>query len=228
MNELPKDLELALKPSQCANSDHPDIIELADRIVGSEGNPNKKAVKLFEHVRDSLAYNPYTPFFLPEHYLATTTIERGKGFCVQKSVVLVALLRAVKIPARLVFADMVNHRAQPHIVEMLGINLFTYHCYVEMWLDDKWLQVTPSFDKETNDKHDFPLVVFDGHNSSTLPAVDHKGRKFVEYTKHFGSFIDVPMEPMLESWYQVYGDERVDRWKKVFSGEAVGSASSSR
>ncbi len=216
------EIDHALKPSACANSDHPKIVELAAKITADAGDNNQKAVQLFEYVRDAIVYSPYTPFFLPEHYLATTTLERGKGFCVQKSVVLVALLRAAGIPARLVFADMVNHRAQPHIIEMLGINLFTYHCYVEMWLDGQWLQVTPSFDQETCDKHGFPLVVFDGHNSSTLPPVDHQGRKFVEYTKHFGSFLDVPMEPMLESWYKVYGKERVDSWKEVFKSGSSG------
>lgn len=209
-----------LKSTPGVESDHPRIRELAGNITEGAQDPHQAARQLFLWVRDTIKYGVNQPFFLPEHFRATRIIERGQGFCVQKAVVLAALARASTIPARLVFADIINHMAPTWAQDLMGTNLFVYHCYTEMHLGGRWVQATPAFNRVLSDTHGFPLVEFDGKNDAIFPPTNQSGGPFVEYVKSHGSFADVPLEPMLEAWVECYGEERVEFWKVAFLQEA--------
>jgi hypothetical protein len=99
---------------------------------------------------------------------------------------------------------------------MMGTNVFTYHCYDELYLGERWVAMTAAFDRVTCEDNDFPLVEFDGHHDAIFAAEDGQGRRFVEYVRHHGAFADVPMEPMLQAWEDVYGPERVELWKQAY------------
>lgn len=208
-----KEMQQFLEPSESIEANHPRIIELTERIVSGATGVPEKASRLFELVRDQIGYTVHSPFHDISHYRATATIDRGWGFCVQKSIVLVSLCRAADIPARLVFADIVNHRIPDALTEMMGSNLFVHHCYSELHIEGRWLQATPSFDRRLCDKHQFPLVEFDGSQHAILPSLDTAGRPFVEYVNHHGSFADLDLEPMLAHWVEAYGAERVALWR---------------
>jgi len=205
-----------LEATEVIDCDKPEIKELAREIVGGRTDAREAAKRLFYFVRDTIRYNPYSPFFLPEHYKATTTLRRGKGYCVQKAVLLVALARAVGIPARLGFADIRNWRASEQLVRMMGTNLFVFHGYVEWSLDKRWIRVTPSFERDLCEENDYPIIEFDGKNDALFPHYDRKGRKFVEYVRYHGTFADLPLDLILEAWEKAYGRENVEKWKKEF------------
>jgi transglutaminase-like putative cysteine protease len=205
-----------LQATAAIECDHPKIRELADEVIQGAGDVHERARRLFAFVRDTIPYNPYSPFFLMEHYKATMTLRRGRGYCVQKSIVLTALARAVQIPARLVFADIRNYRAPRKLAELMGTNLFVFHGYVEWFLGDRWVRVTPSFDKELCREQGYPLVEFNGRDEAVFPSHDSHGRRFVKYVRHHGTCADVPIDLILQAWEQAYGDERVERWKKEF------------
>jgi transglutaminase-like putative cysteine protease len=135
---------------------------------------------------------------------------------VQKSVMLIAMARAAQIPARLVFADIRNYQSPKKLADMMGTNLFVFHGYVEWLLEDRWVRVTPSFDKELCREQGYPLVEFNGRDEAIFPPYDPQGRKFVEYVRHHGTFADVPLDLILQAWGQTYGEERVERWKEEF------------
>ena len=208
-----QEMQQFLEPTESIEAKHPRIIELSEGIVSGISAVPDRASRLFEHVRDEIGYTVHSQFHDISHYRATATINRGWGFCVQKSIVLVSLCRAAGIPARLVFADIINHRIPDALVEMMGSNLFVHHCYTELHIDGRWLQATPSFDRGLCEKHQYPLVEFDGSQHAILPALDTAGRPFVEYVAHHGSFADLDLEPMLAHWVEAYGDERVARWR---------------
>jgi transglutaminase-like putative cysteine protease len=210
-----EDTQQYLQATQSIESDNPRIIKLAAEICGDTDDIHEKARRLFLHVRDEIKYTVYAPMYPESQYKAYTIIERGLGYCVQKAVVLCALARAAGIPARLVFADIKNYAVPETLIEFMGSNLFTYHCYSEMYLGDKWVQMTPAFDKGLSENHGFPLVEFDGYQNAIFAPTDAQGNKFVEYVKHYGSFADVPFGPMLQSWEDTYGKERMDLWKKA-------------
>jgi transglutaminase-like putative cysteine protease len=99
------ELKEYLAPTEIIDSDHETIIDYARNTIGDSGDdPVAKAVKLYYGVRDPIWYNPYLPFFRPEHYRASTILKKGQGFCVPKASLLCALGRASNIPSRVGFA----------------------------------------------------------------------------------------------------------------------------
>ncbi|MFH2008580.1 MAG: transglutaminase-like domain-containing protein [bacterium] len=209
------ELQQFLAPTDTLEVDHPRIRALVEEQTADASDVRDAARRLFEVARDAVAYSPYVPFWDRSHYRTTTILDRGRGYCVQKAMVLVTLARAARIPARLVFVDLRNHRAPAHLVEILQGNLFVYHCYASLLLEGEWLEATPAFDRAICEEHDLPLVRFDGHRSAIFPSEDHAGRRFAEYVKHHGAFADVPMGPMLAAWDEAYGADRVAQWRAL-------------
>ena len=102
-------LEEYLKPTAAIDCDTRSIKEKAQELTNRQEKITEKAKRLFYFVRDEIKYDPYSPRYLPEHYRASTILDRGGGYCVQKAVLLAALARAAGIPARLRFANIRNH-----------------------------------------------------------------------------------------------------------------------
>lgn len=219
-------LDLYLKPTPIIDSDNALVRDLASRLVKDIQSDREKAVKLYYWVRDNIIYDPYSPFHRPEDYRASEILMRGRGFCVPKASLLCALARSQSIPCRLAFADVKNHLATKRFLDRLGFDLFVYHGYVELFLDGKWIKALPTFHKELCDKFGVPSLEFDGMNDAVFQAyvdpVDDwtkcgarttgKPRRFMEYVRHHGSRIDVPLDEIIAAWEQTYGKERVRRW----------------
>ena len=209
-------MDLFLQATAAIDCDHPQIQDLAYKTIDGARDVREKARQLFLCVRDTITYNPYSPFFLMEHYQASTTLRRGRGYCVPKAVLLTALARAARIPARLVFADIRNYLTPRRLADMMGTTLFVFHGYVEWLLGDRWVRVTPSFEKELCREQGYPLVEFNGQEDAIFPTHDAEGRQFVAYVRHHGTFSDVPLDLILQAWEQAYGKERVEEWKRSF------------
>ena len=91
--------EAYLLPTAMIDRDSPLILEHAEKIIGTaKGSAIDKAIKLFYAVRDGIWYDPYYPFYRPEHYRASNVLKSGRGYCVSKASLLCALGRACKIP----------------------------------------------------------------------------------------------------------------------------------
>ncbi len=113
-----------LEPTSIIDSDHPLVKDMAASIAGGANDPVSKAVELYLYARDGIRYDPYSPFYLPEHYQASYVIERGRSFCIPKASLLCALGRACAIPSRVGFATVKNHLATRQLLEFLGSDLF--------------------------------------------------------------------------------------------------------
>ncbi|MBW2557073.1 MAG: transglutaminase domain-containing protein, partial [Deltaproteobacteria bacterium] len=75
--------EKYLSATAILDSDHATVVEYANETVKDAGDdPVDKAVKLYYVVRDDIWYDPYYPFYLPEHYRASNIIKSGRGFCI--------------------------------------------------------------------------------------------------------------------------------------------------
>ena len=96
-------------------SRHPMIMECAENVTGACAGDREKLVRLFYFVRDSIRYNLFMISAFEEDFKASRALEWGKGYCVQKAVLLAALARAAGIPSRLAFAKIRNHRTPEHI-----------------------------------------------------------------------------------------------------------------
>lgn len=211
-----EDLQIYLQPGRCIDSDDPVIIEYAHTIAGSEHNPVQKAIKLFYAVRDDIRYDPYSPFYKPEHYCGSFVLKRERGYCVSKASLLCTLGRASNIPSRLGFATVKNHIATKQLVETLGSNIFVYHGFTEFYLNGKWVKATPAFNKELCKLHKVAPIDFNGIDDAIFPEYNSEKKLYMEYIDYHGSFHDVPVEQIIEAWKECYGRERVELWITLF------------
>ena len=81
-----------LKPTSIIDSDHEAIVAYAkNALIDAAPDPVSKAVKLYYAVRDAIWYDPYLPFYRPEHYRASHVLKKGRAFCIGKATLLCAL-----------------------------------------------------------------------------------------------------------------------------------------
>ncbi len=187
-------LEKYLQSTPTFDSDSEIIRKKALALTRGLDGPIAQAKALFYFVRDEIPYNLYVKKHMPEHFRASNTLKRGKGYCVQKAVLLVAIARATGIPARLGLAKIRNHLVPRRLLDILKTNIFPYHGYADLYLDGKWVKATPAFDLKACDTNGFVPVEFDGYHNSMLPSHDKKGKPHVEYLLDRGPFEIVPLE----------------------------------
>jgi transglutaminase-like putative cysteine protease len=182
-----------LESTTIINCDNKAVQEKAQEVAKGKEGAIEKAKSLFRYVRDEIKYNPYLPRYLPEHFRASNTLARKEGFCVQKAVLLVALSRAVGIPARLGFAVIRNHLLPEKVAEMLKTNVLPDHGYTELYINGKWIKATPALDIETCQKNRIIPVEFDGKNDAKFHSHTQDGKLHIEYLLDRGPYEDVPL-----------------------------------
>ena len=115
--------------------DSPVVRSFVTEHTQGANTDREKAIALFYAVRDKIRYNPYGIAFDPATYKASAVIEAAEGWCVSKGATMTACLRACGIPARPGYADVRNHLSSKRLSEKMGTDVFSYHGYVEVWLD---------------------------------------------------------------------------------------------
>jgi transglutaminase-like putative cysteine protease len=195
-------LESFRGPTEFIESDAPAIVALARSLA--RPTDRETAVALFDWVRDAVRYDPYAAMDPRDLYRATAVLERRRGYCVQKAVLLAALGRAAGIPTRLGFADVRNHKSPPRMLELMGTNLFVFHGFVEFHLDGRWVKATPAFDEATSRKAGVLPVTLDGERDAMFHPVDPEGHPFIEYVRDRGVFADLPYDELHATLDEVY------------------------
>jgi len=210
MNRIDKKYIL---PTSIIDSDHEEIVEYTNDIIRRVGkNPIDKAVKLYYAVRDDIWYDPYYPFYRPEHYRASNILKSGRGFCVSKASLLCALGRACNIPSRVGFGTVRNHLATKKLLEYIGSDLFVYHGFTEFYLEGKWVKATPTFNIELCRKHHVAPLEFNGREDSIFHAYNMEKKQFMEYLEFHGTYADIPVNDILSAWKKAYGKDRLMKW----------------
>jgi transglutaminase-like putative cysteine protease len=213
---MEKDSQRYLIPTSIIDSDHKSVRDYAMETIRGSTEPVEKAVKLYLTVRDNILYDPYSPFYLPEHYRASYVLKRGRSFCVPKASLLCALGRASGIPSRIGFADVRNHLATRQLLDFIGSNLFVYHGFADFYLEGKWVKATPAFNSSLCKRHNVPPLEFNGREDSLFQPYNLDNQKFMEYVKFYGIDADVPVDQIVAAWEKAYGEERVKGWIKSF------------
>jgi len=216
-----------LAPTPILDSDHPAVVAFARRstvgVAAGEDSTRQAAVAIYYAVRDGIWYDPYYPFYRPEHYQASRVLASGRGYCVSKAALLCAMSRTLGIPCRLGFATVRNHLATRQLIDFLGSDLFVYHGYVEFYLDHRWVRATPAFNRELCERHRVEPLEFDGVNDSIFHPYNRENQRFMEYVAYHGTWTDVPVKRIVSEWETAYGKERVRGWVAAFEA-AEGSA----
>ncbi len=186
-----------MRATGAIDSDHPAILQKAAELSEGLGTRREIAVEIFYFVRDRIRYNPFMPRFLPEHFRASSTLARGEGFCIQKAVLVAALSRAAKIPARIRFAVLKNHLLPEKLSSLLKGDELPDHGFAEIYIDGTWVKANASFDIGTCRDLIVP-VEFDGKNDAMFHPRTRDGRPHIEYVLFRNCYDDVPVDRIIE------------------------------
>lgn len=200
-----------LASGRFVDSDSATVRAFAAEVVGDETDPVTRAVLLFEVVRDRIWYDPFATSTDPASYRASAVLEAGRSWCVPKAVLLAAAARAAGIPARLGFADVRNHLQTERLKKkMNGVDLFVFHGYTDLFLEGRWVKATPAFNAELCARFGVEPMAFDGRSDALLHEYTAEGSAYMEYVHDRGVYTDLPLEEMLATLQQVYGDALLD------------------
>jgi len=187
-----------LKETYFLDHSSAEIEELISEFKYKRCSQKVKAVLLYNKVRDGYRYNPYKISLKREEYRASYFATLKDGHCIGKSVILMAGLRALGIPCKLVLAKVTNHIAVEVLTKKLGTNEIAPHGYVSVFLEDKWVKCSPAFNKELCELQNLEPLDFKGEEDSIFQEYNRDGKEFMEYQEVYGEFDDVPLEKIKE------------------------------
>ena len=166
------DQELFLRPTLTINFDS-HIVNAFIRGNSQEDAPvTERIISLYYAVRDQIRYDPYTPSDQLSDFSASRTLELMRGWCVPKSILYAACCRALGVPARLGYADVRNHLSTENLRRQMGTDIFYWHGYTDVYLNDKWVKATPVFNIELCDRFRLKPLEFDGFEDSIYHPFD--------------------------------------------------------
>jgi transglutaminase-like putative cysteine protease len=121
----PTDADLA--PNSLIQNDDPRIVELAAGVAPEETDPWKIAVAMEEFVKGAITEKNFSQAFAT----AAEVAQAREGDCTEHAVLLAALCRARKIPARCAMG----------LVYFPGQDgpAFAYHMWTQVWINDRWV-----------------------------------------------------------------------------------------
>ena len=205
----PKELEETLKTTFYMDWEHPLIQEKAKELTAglSQEDDIGKAIKLFYFVRDGIRYSVKDSYEASnkENLKSSLTVEKGYAFCIPKAILLASLARAVGIPSRLHYVDIVNHMTSESLKKQMGSNIFIFHGFTELYINNRWVEANCAFDKDLCLRKNFPAVDFDGVKDGLFASTNKDGLPFVEYIKDRGNYNDCPHQEIMETWAREYG-----------------------
>ena len=188
----------------------PAVAEFARRHAGGLRSDVERAVGLYYAVRDQIRYDPYRIDLTRDGMKASTTLSNRHGWCVSKAILLAACSRSLGIPARLGFADVRNHLSTERMRERMQTDIFYWHGYTEIWLEGKWVKATPAFNIELCERFGLLPLEFDGLSDSLYHPYDREGNRHMEYVNHRGTYSDLPLEEIIETFRREYRFREAD------------------
>jgi hypothetical protein len=128
-NDVSGGMASYLKPELTIQSDHPAIVEKAQAVVGNVKDPVEAGRRLMRWVYTHVEKRPVVS--VPD---ALTVLEKQVGDCNEHAVLLTALLRALKIPARICVGVVYTDER------------FYYHAWVEAYVG-QWISMDPTLNQ---------------------------------------------------------------------------------
>ena len=213
-------MEVYLRPTPTIDFDS-DIVQAFTRNNSRGNDPvTEQVISLYYAVRDLIRYDPYLPGEQRSDFAASRTLELMRGWCVPKSILYAACCRALGVPARLGYADVRNHLSTENLRRQMGTDIFYWHGYTDVYLNDKWVKATPVFNIELCERFRLKPLEFDGLEDSIYHPFDLDGRQHMEYLNFRGDYADLPFDEMnrdFAKYYPKFGtaDERGDFDREV-------------
>lgn len=136
-----------LKPSELCDLGHPLIKRVSSGIVKKSKTLEDVAVRMFYLVRDKVYLALVHPW-----KTASETLRIGKGSCLTKATLQVALLRAAGIPARFRIMEFKGNDPEEWegILPPFAISRMPErwpHYFAEVFVEGRWVMADATFDK---------------------------------------------------------------------------------
>lgn len=196
--------EDCLGPTEFLDYDHPRVTDWLRAHPLQGGTDAQRAIELYALVRDGWRYNPYNVSSKRAENRTSHILQLEETYCIPKAQLLASFARAIGIPARLGFGDVVNHLSSPRLIEYLKSELFAFHGFAELYLDGQWVRATPAFDAKLCRLFRVAPLEFDGVHDSLFHEYNGRGKRFMEYVRYHGVFADLPFEFIFDSLRQIY------------------------
>jgi len=190
------DLDALLEPTEFLDYESPAVREFVDGVLAGGGHETQidKAVALYYAVRDGISYDVYGADLSRRGLSASGVLDAKRGFCVHKSILYAAAVRAIGVPSRLYYGDVRNHLASPRLRELVGGDVFRFHSLTSVHLEGTWVKATPVFNKLLCRLYRIRPLDFDGRSDSLYHPYDEDGRRHMEFIHVHGEFDDVPYD----------------------------------
>ncbi|MDF4204683.1 transglutaminase family protein [Maribacter sp. SA7] len=182
-----------LSPTYFFDFESDEIQDLVSEFKNTTLSEKEISIALYNTVRDTWRYDPYSLSFNKEKYRASEIVKRTNGHCIDKSIILIAALRALGIPARIHLAKVKNHIGVERLIEKFGSNELTPHGMVDAFINGKWLKLSPTFNTSLCEMLRVAPLDFDGENDAVLQEYNEEGTQFMEYLEDYGHFEDLPL-----------------------------------
>jgi transglutaminase-like putative cysteine protease len=194
------------------------------RKAAPDGTPTDVdwAVALYYAVRDEILYEVYGTDLSRLGLRASTVVKHGSGFCVHKSVVYAAAVRAVGIPSRIIVAEVQNHLASERLRELVGGDVFV-HFLTSVYLAGRWVRATPVFNRTLCRLYRISPLEFDGRSDSTDHPYDQTGKERMKFLKTFGEFDDLPYEHVV-TWLREAHPRLFETPSRITGGSLLSEA----
>jgi len=192
-----------LDETEHLNFSHPSVKAFISKHCFGD-TPTDQAVALYYAVRDKISYNPHHIDLSVIGLSASFVVDKRRGWCVNKAVLLSACCRAIGIPAGLGYADVKNHISTDKLRKSMGSDIFYWHSYAVIYLDNKWVKATPAFNQRLCTKFGIVAADFDGVNDSIFMPFNTAGDKHMEYLSYRGEFDDVPLVDICKTFKKEY------------------------
>lgn len=164
-----------LNPSEKIQSDHPDIMELANSIIARSFTGYEKAKAIHDWVCENVWYDYdalYSGVYSDES--ALDTLKSRKGVCIGYASLTAALLRAVGIPTKLEAGYVLNASMNESWTDALIASNQSNHVWNEAYVDGRWIIIDTSYDSNNTYK-----------NKTYSTGTGMKDRKFFDITLEF-------------------------------------------
>jgi len=114
-----------LAASSYIQSDDPLVMQMANSVAATESDPWKLACALEKHVDDTIKLKNFAQAFSTAAEVARSL----EGDCTEHAVLLAALCRARKLPARCAFG----------LIYFEPLKGFAFHMWTEVWIGGQWV-----------------------------------------------------------------------------------------
>ena len=206
------EMENFLKCTEIIDCDTDSIKAKALEVTKGLKTDKEKAVALYYFVRDKIKHNAYIQLYDPIRYKASSTLKAGDGMCQNKAILLVALARAVGIPARLGLVDVEDYQLSESFKQMIGgVNTMPLHGFAELYIEGRWVHASPAYDLATCQKKGFIPVEFDGVNDAKDSEYTKAGQPHMKHIRYHGPYEDFPLDE-IHSYYREWISQMGKAW----------------